>query len=165
LTFASLEALVDWFPQTGKRFHISPGIVFYNADGATLTASVAPGALFTLGDAGYVSDRTNPATGSVQVDFRRTNGELLVGWGDPIRSRRRLSATFDVGVVFQGRPDVALRLSGSVCAADGSSCRSTSDPIVNADIIAEQQKISAHEATHLYLRFYPVAAAGIACRF
>lgn len=164
LKFGSADALVDWLPH-GQRFRISPGIVFYNAAGAALTALIPPGASFALGETRYVSDRSTPVLGSVHVNFRRATGEVLVGWGDPLRSPRRLSTTFEAGVIFQGEPQVTLALNGFVCSTDGSRCRSTADPAVHADIAEEAQRIRAHESTHLYLRFYPVAAAGLAYRF
>jgi hypothetical protein len=166
LIVRSFDAHVDWF-SFGGQFHVSPGAVLYNGNKGDLRASAPPGRPFTLGDTSYVSDICNPVSGSVLVDFRRTSPTFLVGWSDLLSGRHRhFSVPFEAGFVFEGAPSVSLNLGGSACLSTGAACRSVAaDAGIQNDVRAEQERIRTHEATHLYLRVYPVASMSVRYRF
>jgi hypothetical protein len=163
LHFQSAEAHIDWFPLGG--FHISPGLLFYNGNALTATAAVPGGKTFTLGGTTYLSDTAAPVTGTGKLDFVKVAPSIMLGFGNLIpRNGRHYSFLFEIGGVYQGSARVALNFSGNVCdPLVPAFCRSiASDPTVQANILAQQQKIKNDVNPY---RFYPVVSCGIGFNF
>ncbi len=163
LQFQSAEGHLDWFPFGG--FHISPGILFYNGNRVTATASVPGGQNFSVGGTTYESDPTTPVIGNGKLDFVRVSPTLMMGVGNLIpRNGRHYSFLFEVGAAYQGSSQVALNLAGNVCAPGSLvTCRPVaSDPTVQANIQAQQSKIE-HDVNPY--RFYPVVSLGVGFNF
>lgn len=80
---------------------------------------------------------------------------VLFGFGNLLpRNRHHFSVTSDFGVAFQGDPKTTLNLTGSTCATPAAGCATiSSQPIVQANVLAEQNKIN-HDLS--ILRYYPV---------
>ena len=134
LQFQSAEAHLDWFLFGG--IHISPGILFYNGNQLTATASVPGGQTFSVGGTSYESDPTAPVTGTGKLNFVKVSPSIMVGIGNLIpRNGRHYSFLFEVGGAYQGSARVALNLAGNVCDTTGTFCRAvSSDPTVQANI-------------------------------
>ena len=162
LQFRSAEAHFDFFPFGG--FHVSPGVLFYNGNQLTASASVPGGQNFTLNGTAYQSDSTNPVTGTGKLDFVKVSPSIMMGFGNLIpRSGRHYSFLFEVGGAYQGSARVALNLTGSVCdTATGTICTPTSDPTVQANVLAQQQKIRNDINPY---RFFPVISLGVGFNF
>jgi hypothetical protein len=162
LQFRSAEAHFDWYPFGG--FHVSPGVLFYNGNQLTASASVPGGQNFTLNGTAYQSDSTNPVTGTGKLDFVKVSPSIMLGFGNLIpRSGRHYSFLFEFGGAYQGSARVALNLTGSVCdTATGTICTSTSDPTVQANVLAQQQKIKNDINPY---RFFPVVSIGFGFNF
>jgi hypothetical protein len=162
LKFRSAEAHLDWFPF--GAFHVSPGVLFYNGNQLTANASVPGGQTFTLSGTTYESDPSAPVSGTGKLDFVKVSPSIMVGLGSLIpRSGRHYSFLFEVGGAYQGAPRVALNLAGGVCDTTGTLCRSVaSDPTVQANVVAQQQKIR----NDIYpYRFFPVVSLGVGFNF
>jgi hypothetical protein len=88
----------------------------------------------------------------------------MVGVGNLIpRNGRHYSFLFEVGAAYQGSARVALNLAGNVCDPTGTICRPIlSDPTVQANIAAQQQKIINDVNPY---RFFPVISGGIGFNF
>ena len=169
LRLRSVEAHYDWF--LGRGFHVSPGLLVYNANRAEGSASVPGGRSFTLGSRSYVSNPANPIKGTAEFDFseRKVAPMITFGIGNLLRrSGRRFSVGFEAGVVFQGQPKAALSLTGSACLA-GFCLDAASSPQVQSDIRAEENKVNngtpPWDVVQSILRFYPVASVGVGYRF
>jgi hypothetical protein len=162
LQFRSAEAHFDWFPIGG--LHVSPGVLFYNGNQLTATAAVPGGQNFTLSGTSYKSDPLAPVTGSGKLDFVKVSPSIMVGVGNLIpRSGRHFSFLFEVGGAYQGSARVALNLTGNVCdPTTGLACVPTSNPTVQANILAQQQKLSKDVNPY---RFFPVISTGIGFNF
>ena len=162
LQFRSGEAHLDWFPIGG--FHVSPGLLFYNGNQLTANASVPGGQTFTVGGTAYESSPTTPVTGTGKLDFVKVAPSMMVGFGNLIpRSGRHYSFLFEVGAVYQGSARVGLNLAGDVCDTTGIFCRPVaSDPTVQANIQAQQQKIKNDVNPY---RFFPVISLGVGFNF
>jgi len=163
LKFQSAEAHLDYFPFGG--FHISPGLLFYNGNQLVATAAVPGGQTFTLSGTSYISDATDPVTGAGKLDFVKVSPSIMVGIGNLIpRSGRHYSFLFEVGGAYQGTARVALNLTGSVCdPTTGLTCRPISgDPAVQANVVAQQQKISGYLNPY---RFFPIISVGVGFNF
>jgi hypothetical protein len=163
LSFRSVEAHYDWYP-FGGRFHISPGVLVYNGNQLKANASVPGGQTFTLNNATYASDPTNPVAGSGKIDFKKAGPILSVGWGNLLPgSHRHISIPFEIGAVYTDSPRTSLNLTGSACDASGSNCRAiSSDPTVQGNIQAEKNKLNKDMAP---FKFYPVISLGFGVNF
>ena len=162
LQFRSAEAHFDFYPFGG--FHVSPGVLFYNGNQLTASASVPGGQNFTLNGTAYQSDSTNPVTGTGKLDFVKVSPSIMMGFGNLIpRSGRHYSFLFEVGGAYQGSARVALNLTGNVCDTSGNNCRSVaSDPTVQANVQAQQQKIRNDINPY---RFFPIVSLGVGFNF
>jgi hypothetical protein len=162
LQFQSAEAHLDWFLFGG--FHISPGILFYNGNRLTGTASVPGGQTFSVGGTTYESDPAAPVTGTGKLDFVKVSPSIMFGIGNLIpRNGRHFSFLFEFGGAYQGSERVALSLAGNVCDTTGTFCRAvSSDPTVQANIQSQQVKIQNDVNPY---RFYPVISAGVGFNF
>ena len=162
LQFQSAEAHLDWFLLGG--LHISPGILFYNGNQLTATASVPAGQTFSVGGTSYESDPTAPITGTGKLDFVKVSPSIMVGIGNLIpRNGRHYSFLFEVGGAYQGSARVALNLAGNVCDTTGTICRAvSSDPTVLANIQAQQVRIQNDVNPY---RFFPVLSVGVGFNF
>jgi hypothetical protein len=162
LKFRSAEAHFDWFPIGG--LHISPGVLFYNGNQLTATAAVPGGQTFTLSGTSYLSDPTLPVTGTGKLDFVKVSPSIMVGLGNlSPRNGRHYSFLFEVGGAYQGSARVALNLTGRVCSpAFPTVCGPVSDPTVQANVLAQQQKLSKDVNPY---RFFPVISTGIGFNF
>jgi len=101
LNLRSGEAHLDWYP-IGHTFHLSPGLLVYNGNGATATANVPGGSTFTLGGTTYTSDPTNPIMGTGKLDFVKAAPTVMFGFGNLVPQSRHFTFNSEMGVVFQG---------------------------------------------------------------
>jgi len=163
VNFKTVEGHVDIFPFGGK-FHVSPGIIAYVADPIKATALVNGGQSFTLGGVTYYSDTAAPTTGTGKINFNQAAPTLTVGWGNlvPRRHSKHISVPVELGVAFQGSPQATLNLAGNVCASPGAGCRSVSDPTVQANVAAEQNKINNSMS---FFQAYPIISVGFGYKF
>jgi len=163
LSWRSAEAHYDWFP-LGRGLHLSPGLMAYNGNKVTATASVSGNQSLTLNGVQYFSDPANPVSGNGKVDFNKVAPTIMVGLGNLVRRRgRRFSVNFEVGAAYQGAPQATLSLGGGVCGSGGLNCRSiASDPVVQANVAAEQKKIN-HDISPF--KVYPLISLGFGYRF
>jgi len=86
------------------------------------------------------------------VDFNSIAPYLGIGWGNPFGSGGNWSFSCDLGVVFQGSPNVSL-------AADGQFA---DDPAFQANLEAERRDLEDELDSYKY---YPVVSLGVTYRF
>ena len=162
LNLRSGEAHLDWYP-VGHTFHLSPGLLVYNGNGATATANVPGGSTFTLGGTTYTSDPTNPIMGTGKLDFVKAAPTAMFGFGNLVPQNRHFSYNFELGAVFQGSGRTKLNLTGNACDSTGANCvNAATDPTVQANIVAEQNKVNNKLAP---FKYYPVISFGFGYRF
>ncbi|HEX4037197.1 MAG TPA: hypothetical protein VHX37_03990 [Acidobacteriaceae bacterium] len=163
LRFRSVETEVDWFPG-GRSFHISPGALVYNGNEVTGNARIPAGGSFSINGTNYISDPSDPVSGSGSVHFPKAAPKLTVGWGSLMpRGEHRVSVPFDIGFAYMGDPKTVLNFSGSVCDSAMQGCESiASDPDAQANVAAEQKKLQKDAS---YARFFPLVSTGFAFRF
>jgi hypothetical protein len=163
LQFRSAETLVDFTP-LGDWFHVSPGLLFYNANKITATGTVPGGRNFDLGGVSFRSSPANPIHGTGRLTVNKTAPMVMFGFGNPIPHHHRFTIFHDFGIVFQGQPKTTLNLAGTACdPATGLACvNAATSPIVQTQVQAEQTKINKDTSI---VKFYPVATLGIGIRF
>ena len=154
--------LLDWFPWA-NGFHVSPGLLVYNGNKITGSASVTGGQFFTLNGTPYFSSTTTPVTGSATIGLNKVAPEILFGWGTLLPRTRHWSVIFDAGVLFWGSPNVTMNLTGDVCDFGQTNCRAISaDPTVQANIKAQEQKYTSNASPY---KVFPVIQFGVGYRF
>ena len=161
LNLRSGEAHLDWYP-LGYAFHVSPGLLLYNGNGATATANVPGGSTFTLGGVTYTSDPGNPIAGTGKLDFRKVAPTAMVGFGNLVPPTSHFTFDVEIGAVFQGSARTKLNFTGNACPNGFSCVNAATDPTVQANIRAEQTKINNKLSPFQY---YPAIAFGFGYRF
>jgi hypothetical protein len=159
LRFQSVEAHLDYYFL--GPVHVSPGVLLYNGNQVTATAVVPAGQSFSLGGTPYQSGGVN---GSGLVDFVRVSPTVMLGIGTLVpRNGRHFGYMAEIGAAYMGPANVVLNMTGSVCDPTGVNCRTiASDPTVQANILAQQNKIQ----NDIYpYRFYPILSVGVGYRF
>jgi hypothetical protein len=156
-------AQVDVFPFRRSSFFISPGVLIFKSNVAA-TMNIPGGSTFTENDTDYTSDPADPVTGSGGVTFGRSiMPALTIGFGNMItrRENKHWSAPFEIGAAYTGHYTLGVSLTGSACQA-GQGCGSVNDPSIQANVVAETNKINE---TLKRIQIYPIITTGVAYRF
>ena len=163
LAFRSAEAHLDLFPFAGA-FHLSPGLLFYNDNHLSATASVGANQPFTLGGVNYTSSAANPVSGTARLGFNKVAPSFLIGFGNLIpRNRRRFSLSTEFGVAYTGSPKTSLTLAGTACSNPAVICvNAGTDPTVQSNVQSEIAKVN-HDIS--FIKVYPLASFGFAVNF
>ena len=146
LELNTLMTVVDWHPFT-NQFRITAGIVFNNNE---VTLDGTPNQTATIGDTVYSSEQIGTLHGD--ATFNHLSPYLGIGYGNPVRDGASLSFMFDIGVLFQGSPDISL-------SADGTA---SGDPGFESDLQSEED--DAQDVADKF-KVYPVISFGIAYYF
>jgi hypothetical protein len=162
LRLASAEALVDQYIK--GPFHISGGALIYDGFRGTASIRVPGGQTLTLNHIQYYSSQSDPVTGTGTIGSRKVAPEVLFGFGNLLpRSSRHFTATFDIGVAFQGSPQAKLSLLGSTCSSPTTGCSTiSSNASVQANITAQQNTINDDLKP---FQFYPVIRIAFGYKF
>jgi len=165
LRLESAELLMDQYIAGG--LHISAGTLIYDGNRGTATASVPGGQTFSLNSVSYFSASSDPVHGTGAIASRKVAPEILVGIGNLVpRSKRHFTANIEAGVGFQGSPNAVLSLGGSTCLISPTvGCSSiATNPTVQANVLAEQNKINNNKAMQLF-KFYPIVRLTFGYKF
>jgi hypothetical protein len=136
LHLASAAACLDWYP-FNSIWRLSPGLMFFNGNQASMTALIVPGNSFKLNGQTFYSASANAATGLTPLTGTGVLGlhahepafTLTGGFGKFIpRSKRHWSFPSEFGVVFMGAPTADVSASGGICLdAAQTQCSNLSD--------------------------------------
>jgi hypothetical protein len=153
----------DIYPFAHGSFHISPGVlIFKNSINAAL--NVPGGNSFSVGNADYTSDPSDPVHGTGTILFSRSTMPMLtIGFGNmiPRRESRHLSVPFEIGAAYTGHDTIQINMQGSVCQ-QGQGCGSTNDPSFQQNVQDQQAKINEQLKR---IQIYPVLTTGLTYRF
>ena len=137
LNLASMAASLDWYP-FNSIFRVSPGLMFYNGNQASMMTNIVGGTSFKLNGQTFYSANANAATGSTPLSGSGVLGlhthvpafTLAGGFGKFIpRSNRHWSFPAEFGVVFMGAPTINVTTSGWACTdAAQTQCSDISNP-------------------------------------
>lgn len=162
LSLENVFAAVDIYPFRRSSFHISPGVTLHNDTHLYATLLAPGGTSFSLGDADYTSDPTNPIHGYTRFIFGNTVApRLTAGFGNMIpRTGAHFSFPVEIGFQYISAPAVQLQLAGNGCDADGCGDINSNGGDQNI-----QDEIKLLESDLAPLRFYPVVTVGVSYRF
>lgn len=167
LNLSSAGTSVDFYPFPAHGLRFTPGVLFYNTNGATGTFTAQGGTSFDLNGYSYYASSSNPVEGKGTVGLHSRNPALTLttGWGNMIPRRGgHFSFPFELGVAFVGAPTVSVALtSGQVCDAQGQNCVSVvTDPDVKTNLLAQ---VAKYKNDLDPLKTYPIASFGVAYSF
>ena len=166
LTFATMGASFDYYPWPMHGFRVSPGLLLYNENSLTASATVAPGESFTLNDVDYFSSASNPIRAKAKVGLNATNPAftLTTGWGNMIsRKGGHWSFPFELGAAFVGSPSFKMTLSGTACDFQGANCvNAATDPSLQHNL---QAQIDKYKKDVDALKVFPILSIGVSYNF
>jgi hypothetical protein len=142
---------VNYFPWESGAFRVRGG-VYYDNTHVDFNPSI-PAAGFTVNDVHYTPQQLSQLTGDLK--FHSVAPYLGLGWGN-VGASAGWHPTFDLGVLYQGRPKVDLR------GVTGYATGSADYDAVFANVEAQRQRIRSDLG---YFGWYPVATVGLQYRF
>ena len=151
LDLKSAGLLFDWHPGS-SAFRLTVG-GYINGNSAGLTAKSISGT-FNINGTNYTATDVGSLTGS--VDYGSTAPYLGIGWGNAGRGSKGWGMSWDLGVLYQGAPDVGLDVT---CAPTLSAAQCTT---LTNDVNAESQALRTEIENN---KWYPVFSLGVLYRF
>jgi len=147
------EALLDWYPFAGT-FRVTGGLVFsrnkIDVDAKLNQAVTINGSTYQASDIGSLSGN---------VKFKSTVPYLGIGWGNVAGKSGNFHFIADIGVEFQGSPDV--KLHGSCTPAFQTSNPSECAQLTS-DVAQEEHDLNNKVSDY---KWWPVLNIGVAYRF
>lgn len=141
LKLRSFSLLMDVHPIPLMGFRLSGGVILNN-NRVDMTA--VPQGTYEIGGQTYSGAQVGQLLG--EMTFRKAAPYVGLGWGNAANSR--IGFAFDLGVAFQGTPDVALDATGPIAQ----------DPNFQADLQREEQNIQ--DDVKIF-KYYPVVSIGL----
>jgi hypothetical protein len=141
------SAILDWYPLAGS-FRLTGGIM-YNGHEADFKAT--PNTPVTIGDTVYAPQIVGDLSGS--VTFNAAAPYAGIGWSSGREKSEGLSVAFDIGVLFQGSPNIEDYQATGLLAGN---------PAFQAELNKEVAKIEDDLDSYKY---YPVVALTLTYRF
>ena len=148
------EALLDWHPFAGT-FRVTGGLVF-NRNKIDVDAKLNQTSV-TINGNPYLASDVGSLNGTVK--FKSTVPYLGIGWGNFVGKDGNFHFIADIGVEFQGSPDVKLR---GGCTAAFETSNPTECAQLASDIQAEEKDLNNKASDY---KWWPVLNVGVAYRF
>ena len=148
------EALLDWHPFAGT-FRVTGGLIF-NRNKIDVDAKLNQPTV-TINDVPYSTSDIASLSGTVK--FKTTVPYLGIGWGNFAGKDSHFHFVADIGVEFQGSPDVKLQ---GGCTAAFQASNPTECAQLASDVQAEQKDLNNKVSDY---KWWPVLNIGLAYRF
>lgn len=167
LNFATAAVSADFYPFPRHGLRLSPGVMFYNQNGATANVTVKGGTSLSLNNYDYYSSSTNPIQGTAKFSLNKRNPAFTAttGWGNLISRRGgHWSFPVEIGVAFVDEPKIDMALtSGQACDSSGSNCVDVSSYSELQTNLQAQVKKYQNDVS--ILKFYPIVSFGVGYNF
>ena len=151
LELKSAGLLLDWHPFSGA-FRVSAG-AYWNGNEVAATG-VPTGGTYVINGQPYASTDIGSLNG--QIDFSEVAPYFGIGFGSAPKAGRGMSFSFDLGVLYQGEPNVGLTVVCGVALTVPQCTQLQND--VAAEAVSLQDDLKD-------FKFYPVVSIGIGYRF
>ncbi|SDD09887.1 hypothetical protein SAMN05428966_103195 [Massilia sp. PDC64] len=148
----TFDVLFDWYLTEGSSFHLTGGLVY---NGNKFNAKAKPNGVggFTLNGHAYTAADVGLLTG--RIDYRKAAPYLGIGWGNALAPSSGWTTNIDLGVFYQGNPNVQLASVG--CTVSNTVCKALAN-----DVAVERLRLRDDVDA---LKVYPVVRASIGYRF
>ncbi len=144
----SVPLLLDYHP-FDNGFKVTSGIFINNSK---VTGVAQPdGPMLDIGGIKYEILDIGDVNGT--IDFRKASPYLGIGWGNALSKGSSVKITVDIGVLFQGKPNVTLEPT-----------KDTASSIPGFDESLEKETANIEKDLE-YLQYYPVVSLGVAYSF
>jgi hypothetical protein len=147
----SAGLLLDWHPFSGV-FRVSLG-AYWNGNEATAVGRPT-GGTYVINGVTYNAADIGSLDG--QIDFESVAPYLGIGFASAPKAGRGMTFSFDLGVLYQGEPNVGLTATCGV-GLPPATCTQ-----LQSDVAAEQASLQEDLSGY---KFYPVVSFGIGYRF
>lgn len=148
----TVDILFDWYVLDNSRFHLTGGVIY---NGSSFDAVARPDAQGRYAINNEVYSGTDIGVLQGRIKFRKAAPYLGIGWGNPLDAGSRWQFNGDLGVFYQGNPDV--HLVGLGCTTSKSVCSTLTN-----DVAAERLRLQDDLSKY---KFYPVLRASVSYRF
>jgi hypothetical protein len=173
LNFAEGGVALDYYPWPNHGFRLSPGVTFYNENGASATGVMATGDSITLGSTKYYSEASNNMNlnASLGLNAHKQAFTITTGWGNMISRRGgHLSFPFEIGAIFTGAPTIGLNITGNGCTNQEDAQNGGGESCVNmaTNTSAQtniQSQVSKYQNDLNPLKVWPIISIGVAYNF
>jgi hypothetical protein len=119
-------------------------------NGNKIDMEARPMTSYIIGDSTYTPSQVGNLKGN--IDFNSVAPYAGLGWGNAASKSSKWGLTLDVGVIYQGTPDITLSADGSL----------SSNAAFLAELEKERQRL---EDSFNEYKYYPVVSFGIYYRF
>lgn len=148
MNLASGLATMEW-NVFGGGFHVDVGVIAHD-NYVEATAKPIAGT-FTFNGVTYTTAQAGNVSGD--VDFDNSVAPYLgIGWGNPVDEDTNWTFFVNLGVVFQGSPDVTLKATGTLA----------NDPTFQQNLKLEEEEL---EDELKNFKYYPVVTLGMTYKF
>ena len=151
LKLESAGLLLDWHPLSGA-FRVSLG-AYWNGNKASAVGRPT-GGTYVINGQPYTSAEIGSLNG--QIDFESVAPYFGIGFASAPKAGRGMTFSFDLGVLYQGEPNVGLT---AVC---GPAVLPPQCAQLQSDVAAEQASLQEDLSDY---KFHPVVSFGIGYRF
>jgi hypothetical protein len=148
----SFDLLFDWYVRPGTNFRLTGGLV-YNGNRFDAQAKAGPLGKLTINGNSYTAADVGILSG--HIAYRKAAPYLGIGWGNALAQDSRWNFNADLGVIYQGSPNVQLASIG--CTTSQTVCETLAN-----DVAAT--RASFGDDLNKY-KVYPVLRAGLSYRF
>lgn len=172
LNFAEAGIALDYYPWPNHGFRLSPGVTFYNNNGASATGVMAEGSSITLGSIKYYSEAANnmDLNANLGLNTHKQAFTMTTGWGNMISRRGgHWAVPFELGAIFTGVPTVNLNITGYGCtvqsdaAINGESCvNMATNTSAQANL---NSQVSKYQSDLNPLKVWPILSIGVSYNF
>lgn len=139
---------VEWFP-LGGSFHIVAG-AFINGNSFDASGDLNIGADYKIG--GYTYSYSEIGSLEGEIEYDSVGPYFGIGWGNPVSKDANFTYFIDLGIAYQGKPDVSLKATGT----------SANDPTFIARLQEEEDELQEDLDEWEY---YPVISMGLTYKF
>jgi hypothetical protein len=173
VNMATAGVSLDYFPFPSHGFRLSPGMLFYNQNGITATATPQPGKSFSLNGYDYYPEAGTSTpfqvNANVGLNTHKDAFTITTGWGNVIPRHHQdqvsshLTFPFEFGVAVTGAPTVDMTLQGSACDRNGLNCvNMATDPTAKSNL--NDQLAKWRNDLNPY-KVYPILSFGVSYSF
>jgi hypothetical protein len=177
VNMATAGVSLDVFPFPNHGLRVSPGMLFYNQNNISATASPAMGKKITLNNQDFFTAASNPmtVTANLGLNTHKPAFTLTTGWGNVIPRRHQdqlfshLTFPVEIGAAFTGVPTINMNLFGVACmnqadvVTNGPSCvNMATDPTAQSNLNAQMAKWHSDLNP---LKVYPIFSLGVSYSF
>ena len=170
VNFATAGVSLDYYPIPRMGLRVSPGLLLYNQNGISASATPQPGESFTLDGYDYYPEAGSSTPFQVNANLGLNTHKqaftLTTGWGNMIPRKRKdllfghLSFPFEFGAAFTGVPTINMTLQGIACDSTGANCvNMATDPTAQSNLNAQLAKWRKDLNP---LQVYPIFSFGVA---